>query len=243
MIRENDHLVLVGRGRSVLDYDWPEGIDTMAVSSGVYCFPECRKPDHFVTMDEPKYYMDRFIDHESVWSSDPSIRLWPFCSDANLVNHIKASQYRLCRYRHFDFEEHLPKAPNEEAKWNMVKEYMKVQHQFGFQPGWADYSGVFAWECETDGPMVFRDNGSDLLGLEGLKNSLGLAVQIAHQIGYRHLTFVGVDLQGDHYRNILKRVPDWHARATEAGFVWDCHSNKSALSEFMPVCGELAMAL
>lgn len=232
--------MLVGRGSSVLDYDWPD-VDTMAVSSGVYCFPEGRTPDHFVTMDEPKYYMDRFIDHESVWSSDPTIRLWPFWADPNLVKHVKRSQYRICDYRHFDFKGTLKVIPNEAGMRSLIETYEEVQHQFGFQPGWADYAGTFAWECDNEGPMSYVH--PEPMGVEGLRNSLCFAVQIAHQIGYRHLTFVGVDLLGDPYFNVLKRVPDWHRRAIDAGFYWDCFSHKSALAEFMPVCGEPALAL
>lgn len=224
-------LLVVGRGPSACGFDWPDGVPTLAVSSGVFVFPPGRKPVHFCTLDEPKYFQDQLTEHESVWAKSEHIHYWPFWSDPDIVKHVKAAKYRTCRYRPFDFETALDACPNEEAMRNLIREYGKVQHQFGLQPGWADFPSVFGWDTDDDGPMTFVDGETP--GMDGFLNSLAFGIQIGHQIGYDPLIFVGVDLDGAHYLNLRKRFLGWKYFAETQGKTWLCGTDKSPMSAFM----------
>ena len=166
-------LLIVGRGPSIIGFnDWAKYPEIMAVSSAVFAVPvEARPPSHFVSMDVPKWFLEGLHEEEvtHAWQNDGHVAPWPFWADARIAKHVPEDRNCLGR----------------SLQHNL--------HQFSFQPGWGDFSGVVGWETDyaahpnfTDGPIgMHMPDGSQI------RNSWFYAVQVAHRLGYRRIFFAG----------------------------------------------------
>lgn len=73
-------LIIAGSGPSAVNYEWPDGIDIMAVSSGYRHVP---RMEHFVTLDKvmcfPEWVTDstRWQKHVPDWKNEPEWRICP----------------------------------------------------------------------------------------------------------------------------------------------------------------------
>jgi hypothetical protein len=240
-------LVLLGRGPSVYETDLPSA-DIMAVSSGVYAVPEDRTVKHFVSLDLPKYFLAPLMGrYDIAWQNDKRSRVWPFWSDPNVIKHVAAGRKRngFVRMIPVDLFDRLPEHLQ---KWRepMKDALLEQHHEIGFQPGWADYPNVRGWHVVTPPGKVFAegtppdplpqdrpnfDDPSKPLQMNGVRNSLIMAVQIAHLLGYTRLYFAGIDLRESGYEVVIETLQQWHC---ESKAEWINLAPKSALAKFLP---------
>jgi len=225
-------IYIVGRGPSVYDFDWAV-VDgpIMAVSSGIYALPEGRKPEHFVTMDAPKFFMGELMaDSEIAWQHDNGAKCWPFWADPDIVKHVLAGRAKPGHYRNvpIDILDYVPEKFREHVKL----EFAKQPHIVGYQPNWGDFPNLKTWPMDRTLPPNFSPEGP--FGLEDLCNSWFYAVQIAHRMGFRQLNFIGCDFKLPGYAKVLEKVVRWEELARGHGFAWLNLSPESALSDVMP---------
>ena len=241
MTEQDDRLIIVGRGHSAHDFSWPTDATYMAVSSGIYviprrCRPSKKRPDaklHFVTMDHPKYFMEPLVDHPTAWTFDEKVKLWPFWAEHRVIKHVQESMLKLGTCRYFDWPVAIKACTSEKMLRDLYKEFHDVQDEFGWQPGWADYSSVFSWPVEADENVNFEDRP---VGFSGVRNSLMFSIQIAYRMNYRRILFVGVDLPGERYACMARGVRDCVSVSIGKGMIYGVSSKDSSLSEFLPVC-------
>lgn len=218
----------------------------MAVSSGIFAVPEGMRCDHFVTLDEPKYYMAQLMSQsEHSWGNDGRSRPWKFWTDPAIIKHVVTGRIRTV--------EHLPlsipailkcikmwgergKVPNSEL--SEIKERFFEElgigliGHFGFQPGWGDYQNVRGWGVHNRVHPAWFGDGK--LSVHRAFNSLLMAVQVATRLGFNELRFAGVDLNEDHYKDLRVILSRWHTHARRRGINWINLSPGSALAQFVP---------
>ena len=212
-------LLILGRGPSAHDMTWPD-MPVMAVSSGIFMVPEGRVPDHFATLDTLKFFMAGLWGNGvDGWFEDDGARHWPFWAEPSIVKHVVANRARPGVYRTLPPE--VAKLIPEHHQAPFQTAMIESMHQFGFQPGWGDHANVRGWHIAHEGPPRFTGEG--WMGCDELNNSLLFAVQVAHQLGYKRLHFLGCDLDPDdspHFERLLQIMRRWHLLALEQGFTW-----------------------
>jgi hypothetical protein len=237
-----DTCILVGRGPSADALTWPCRHDVMAVSSGIFKIPSTHPPEHFATLDTVKYYMaGLWPDAMIAWSNDSTIEPWPFWADQSIRKHVLSGCTKRGTYRTLPREliDHIP--PKHRDAFN--RELVSTMHLFGFQPQWGDYSTVIGWRVDKrHGPALDDALPDPVLGLEECPNSLLFGVQVAHQLGYRHLVFAGCDLWQDHHEEARVRLVQWSGRAKALGLRWSCLTDESFLAGTIPVLERLDAA-
>lgn len=236
-------ILIVGRGPSAYGFDWSQ-IDCpiMAVSSGIFAVPRHRC-NHFVTLDEPKYYMAQLMaDSPHAWEHDPDAEYWPFWTDPNLVKHVPQSKMRTLTNLIMPVNEIIEaidvwgKATNAKTRRiNTIKKYFygtlgEQYSQFGLQPGWGDYHNVRGWDLKRNNKPEWFGEGP--IAIPKVFNSLFMAIQIATKMGYRHIRFIGVDLDQELYKSVIVFMKRWHRDAERNGIEWVNHSATSALKDF-----------
>ena len=231
-----DTILIIGRGKSIYDFDWPQDLPIMAISSGIFAVPEGRKVDHFVTLDQPKFYFEPIHDDGEggiTWIQDDSSRHWRFWLDQDIIKHTTSHRLQHMKYKSVPPEimDELPE------KWlrSFTKAILECPHALGFQPTWADYPPCKAWPLHKDDGPNFTDEGP--LGLSGVLNSLFFGVQIAYRLGYRRYIFAGVDFNDEIFEPQRAVMREWYKYATECGLEWINTSPESSLAEYMPTEG------
>lgn len=224
----------------------------MAVSSGIFAIPRHRC-NHFVTLDEPKYFMAQLMaDAPHAWEHDPSAEYWPFWTDPNLVKHIPQSKMRTLTNLIMPVNE-IIEAIDVWAKCNNAKTRTvntikaafygtlgEQYSQFGLQPGWGDYTNTRGWGIKrSNTPAWFADGP---IAIPKVFNSLFMAVQVATRLGYRKLRFIGVELDQDFYDSVLVFMRRWHKDAAKNGIEWVNHSAQSTLRQFVTTDIEMDIA-
>lgn len=221
---DNDTILIAGRGPSIYGFDWSlVDCPVMAVSSGIYAVPQGRAT-HFVSLDEPKYFIEPLVRGGIAWGDDQNAGPWPFWNDPDLVKHVNQARLKPMRYKTIPPEvmDHMP----EHMLRPFCKELLNCHHIFGFQPTWYDYSNVRGWVVDTTLEPAFLVG---VMGLGGICNSLFFAVQIAHQLGYERLYFAGVDFNGEGYCEHRKAFARWASLARDHDFEWECLTPESAI--------------
>lgn len=229
-------LVILGRGPSVYATALPHGVDVMAVSSGIFVLGPDRPPRLFCTMDPPKYFILPCMGHSSIaWQNDAAASSvqgkWAFWSDAKIEKHVNMTRMKRGHVRAipFDLFERLPKRLK---KYKRRMMQALPAHEMGYQPDWGDYPNVRGWPLILGGEANFDDDGP--FALNGIRNSMLFAVQLAHRLGYRTLLFAGCDLNGPGYQEHRNTMERWYGMARERGFRWFNLSAASALAAFVP---------
>lgn len=240
----SDTILIVGRGPSVHTFDWTSvDCPVLAVSSGIFALPRSIHCDHFVSLDEPKYYMAQLMAQcPGSWGNDPKSRYWPFWADASIVKHVVGA-----RIRHIEAPllplDIITKAvkarmavtgEHEELRLVLDAIYREVGSNlanFGLQPGWGDYQNVRGWEVKAlryprweDGPIA----------IHRVYNSLLFAVQVATRLGFRTLKFIGVDLSEEGFASVAKIMRDWHGHAARRGYEWINLGQTSIAGDVIP---------
>jgi hypothetical protein len=246
----NTDVIILGRGPSAYSTELPADADVMAVSSGVFAVPEGRHVDHFVSLDVPKFFIAPLMGvYDIAWQNDKRARVWPFWSDPGVTKHVAAGRNRrgFVRMIPIDLFDRIPERLH---KWRepMKDALLECHHEIGFQPGWADYPNVRGWLVAMTSGSVYEAgtkpgplpdelpsfvSPAEPLKLNGVRNSLIFAVQIAVQLGYKRLLFAGCDLNEPGYEVVTATLRDWMPIAAEHGVEWVNISPESALSEFM----------
>ena len=210
----------------------------MAVSSGVFAVPEhVRPPEHFVSMDVPKWFFAALHDNdvEYAWQFDEH-KPWTFWNDERIAKHIPANRILRGYYRTMPGEVWDVIPP--EAQDAFRREFMDHLHQFSFQPGWGDFSNVVPWDVNDGGPPNFGAGRMGMTGVGGegtIRNSWFFAVQVAARLGYKRLHFIGCDFLGEHYEAHRRRLGPWYELARAAGVEWFSVSPDSALADIVPM--------
>ena len=230
-------LLIVGRGPSIIGFnDWAKYPEIMAVSSAVFAVPvEARPPSHFVSMDVPKWFLEGLHEEEvtHAWQNDGHIAPWPFWADERIAKHVPEDRNCHGGYRHLPDE--IWKVVPERYHAALGRSLQHNLHQFSFQPGWGDFSGVVGWETDyaahpnfTDGPIgMHMPDGSQI------RNSWFYAVQVAHRLGYRRIFFAGCNFQEDRFALCGSRARYLWDLAEAAGHEWVNLSPDTAL-DFLP---------
>jgi hypothetical protein len=228
-----EDLLIVGRGPSVYEHDWDAvHMPVMAVSSGIYGLPETVMPEHFVTLDEPKFFLDSLIEGcDIAWIKDERCRYWPFWREHEIEKHVFSGRVRHGKYRVFPSSEEVLDAIPEEHHKGFICAMAGKLHEFGFQPGWNDWPSVTGWELELKLPPNFTPEGP--FGLSEVNNSLFFAIQVGARLGYRNLHFVGIDLNAEGYDVHRETLRKWQPIAEANGVQFINLSPKSALAEWM----------
>lgn len=250
-------IILLGRGPSAVGFDFPDDVPIMAVSSGIFMVPEGRLPEHFVTLDGPKWFMGALSNSELAWGTDDYSRHWAFWREPSVVKHCANGNAKAGHYRDVPLGDVMEAIP---AKWrDEVKDaFLRHSHELGYQPSWGDYPNIRPWKVSN---MTAKDkvaaevydqptepNFADpdaVLGIEGMRNSIFFAIQVAHHLGFRSLGFVGVDFVHtstdhdgevvEHYVQHRDMMKKWYGIALEHGSEWfNLGGDKSALSAFLP---------
>lgn len=238
-------ILIVGRGPSAYTFDWSTvDCPIMAVSSGIFAVPRYRC-NHFVTLDEPKYYMTQLAENSPhAWEHDKNAEHWPFWTDINLVKHVPQAKLRTMTNRIMPvgeiiaaIEEWGEREKANKRRVNTIKKYFyatlgEQYSQFGLQPGWADYHNVKGYKI---GRKVKPDwFGEDApIQIPRVFNSLFMALQVATRLGYRQLRFIGVDLDQEFYDSAIVFLKRWHLDAYKNGIEWINHSPQSSLRDFV----------
>lgn len=215
----------------------------MAVSSGIFAVPRYRC-NHFVTLDDPKYYMAQLMANAPhAWEHDKSAEHWPFWTDTNLVKHVPESKIRTVTNLIMPVNEIIEAidlwAGKTKTSRQQVASIKKAFYgtlgeqysQFGLQPGWGDYTNVRGWKIRRNNKPDWTD--SQFVNIPRVFNSLFMAIQVAVKLGYRQLRFIGVDLDQEFYESVIVFVKRWAKDAAKNGIEWVNHSPKSALREFV----------
>lgn len=237
-------ILIVGRGPSAYQFDW-SSVDCpiMAVSSGIFAVPRYRC-NHFVTLDEPKYYMAQLMANAPhAWEHDKSAEHWPFWTDINLVKHVPEAKLRTMKNLIMPvneiilaIDEWAEASGAHKNRVNNIKKHFyatlgEEYSQFGLQPGWADYHNVRGYKIgRKPKPDWFGDGP---IQIPRAFNSLFMAVQVATRLGYRHLRFIGVDLDQEFYKSVIVILKRWHLDADRNDIVWVNNSPQSELREFV----------
>jgi hypothetical protein len=230
-------LLIVGRGPSILDFDdWDKFSDVMAVSSAIFAVPEhARPPKHFAAMDVPKWFLEGLHEEEvtHAWQNDGHIAPWPFWKYAEIAKHVPEHTNCHGGYR---------RLPDE--VWNVVPQSAHAAlgrslshsiHQFGFQPGWGDFSSVTGWGVDYAGHPNFTGApiGMYMPDESQIRNTWFFAVQVAHRLGYRRLHFAGCDFEENRFALCEPRARHFWELAQKAGHEWVNLSPGTAL-DFLP---------
>ena len=230
-----DEILIVGRGPSIRGFDFPD-MPIMAVSSGIFAVPEHKRPpEHFVSMDFPKWFIGELhlAETTNAWQHDEHAP-WAFWSDERIAKHIPSERILRGYYRTMPGEVYDVIPP--EAQDAFRRQLLDNLHKFSFQPGWGDFSNVRGWEFHHGGPS-FSDGPIGMIGHGGdgmIRNSWFMAVQVAYRLGYRRLYFAGCDFNGDDYKPHRARLKPWYKMAQDAGMEWVCLTPESALSDVIP---------
>jgi hypothetical protein len=237
-------ILIVGRGKSAYTFDWSTvECPILAISSGIFAVPRYRC-NHFVTLDEPKYYMAQLMaDAPHAWEHDPGAEHWPFWTDPNLVKHVPTSKLRTLTNLIMPVNEIIEAidlwASQSQAKTRTVNRIKAAFYgtlgeqysQFGLQPGWGDYQNVRGWGIRRNNKPAWDGDGP--LHIPRVFNSLFMALQVASRLGHKHMRFIGVDLDREFYDSALVFLKRWHKDAGKHGIEWVNHSGHSALAEFV----------
>lgn len=252
-------LLIIGRGPSLADFDlggWHG--DTMAVSSGIYAMPEERPPDHFVSLDGPKFFMgalraqtdteyrlDGDGEYRRIRAEEPlrshawhsECEAWPFWSYAEIAKHVNITRAKRGHFRTLP-DGMLDEMPSEYLR-PFIDSIASSGHMLGYQPSWGDFPNVVGWECDTDNPVNFGATGA-LGGTAGAAhtcNSLTFAVQVAHRLGYRQIGFVGTDMVAPIYHRAVDLLERCWDIARDDGAEWVSYNYpESPLSAYLPAC-------
>lgn len=240
----SESILIVGRGPSAHGFDWSTvDCPIMAVSSGIFAVPRYRC-NHFVTLDDPKYYMTQLMaDSPHAWEHDPNAAYWPFWTDPNLVKHVPKSKMRTLTNLIMPINEIIEAIDDWAActkahknRVNTIKKYFygtlgEQYSQFGLQPGWGDYHNVRGWDIKRNNKPDWSADGA--IAIPKVFNSLFMAIQVAVRLGYKHLRFIGVDLDQDFYDSVIVFMQRWHKDAARNGIEWTNHSAVSNLRDFV----------
>lgn len=223
-------LLIVGRGPSAARFDFRSWRgDIMAVSSGIFV-DRMPAPQHFVTVDEPKYFMGAlWPDSAHAWSNDPICTPWRFWARAEIAKHVPLASVRGGHYRLVPPA--LLAAAPERHRATLRAALNSASHEMGFQPGWGDYSNVQGWQLDRRAPMSFEPCGT--FGLDGVGNSLLFALQVAARLGYRRHVLVGVDLTEARFAQAVEVLRHRSADAAAHGIEWLIGAGGEGL-RFMP---------
>ena len=169
-------VILAGRGRSIADFIWPDDSTPIAaVSSGIFMKHLPRRPEHFIGIDPPRFYVKS---HKRwMYFEDPWVRWFDFCNDPNITKHVP----------HYDIPvepllDLLRASPKDNAPDPTVP-----------NPSWSEFPNVRRWEFIHDGPINFTQGP---LGGSELRHSTFFALQVLHRLGFTRVAFAGIDLSG-----------------------------------------------
>lgn len=241
-------ILIVGRGPSAYKFDYSQvDCPIMAVSSGIFAVPRYRC-NHFVTLDDPKYYMAQLMSHSpNAWEHDKGAEHWPFWTDQNLVKHVPNSKMRTTHnlimpvneivqaIEEWGESEQARTGKSQTRRVNTITKYFygtlgEQYSQFGLQPGWGDYVNVRGWGIKRNNKPDWFGEGP--LCIPKVFNSLFMALQVASRLGHNHFRFVGVDLDEEFYKSMVVFMKRWHKDAAKNGIDWTNHSATSSLKEF-----------
>jgi hypothetical protein len=225
-------LLIVGRGESAHKQAHSDTLrHSMAVSSGIFMFGQGNPPEHFCTLDSVKFFQaGLWTERNHGWQYDENARQWPFWANENIAKHVASTRVKPGTYRTLPPE--IYDVIPEYAMLAFNREHAKNTHLFGFQPNWGDYSNVQGWPIDTIATPSFGDGP---IGLGECFNSLIMAVQVAHRLGYQDLEFTGCDLLSGGYKQLTAILAAAYPAAQAAGMDWVSLSPQSRLNEFLPV--------
>ena len=225
-------ILITGRGPSIYDHDWSTvTCPIMAVSSGIFAVPEHVQVDHFVTMDPLKFFMAGLTDACDIsWCRDERATHTAFWRDDLVTKHVLRSRLKPASYRTLP-EEIWDVIPDQHLR-QFQKAMTNTLHAFGFQPSWGDCPNVRGWDIGIEDPPSLDGDGR--LGIEGVRNSWLMAVQIAAKLGYRRILFAGCDFSHDCYDAIAPTIERWHGIFADAGIEWINLSPGSRLACWLP---------
>jgi hypothetical protein len=231
MTREHD-LILVGRGDSVRDFEWPwstAGTPPIgAISSGAFVISDLvrsqasLRPRYLFTLDPPKYY--DFVG--GAWRADKKCQWWPVNDDQDVEKHVPQSKF------HGGYERVVNVDPPYSLEW-LVEVYRGRNDASGWQAGWCDFDNIHPWDYNKHAPISFVDG--EMLGGGGTNNSLLFGLQVAHRLGHRDVLMVGCDLNCGTLGVLVEVLRYVYPLARRAGMHWSVSSDRSALSSFLHV--------
>jgi hypothetical protein len=175
-VEDIDEIVLVGRGDSVEDFDWPD-LPIGCVSSAIFlkCLP--RKPDYWILVDGPRWFIESH--KQWTWKHDPKTEWWDACG-SQIPKHVPFA---------------YPKGHPLMDLFAAPKGHNQPDPNIPCPP-WSDYPNVTYWGYQRRWPIYFGDG---VLGGSGFANSITFALQVVYRLGFRRIRFAGVDFADPAY--------------------------------------------
>lgn len=220
----DDTIILAGRGPSIAGMVLPDH-PIMAVSSGVFAIGD-RRPEHFCTVDKPRYFCSDRSSIPHAWPHDPICKWWDVC-ESDTEKHVPSS-----------VATHggpvvVPSGVQDTLDLDLAVMLQERQGTPGTAPGWLDFPSVVQHTYERFAGPCFASDGVLGLGDSGQVNSVLFAVQVGARLGYKRVLFAGVDLAEKRLRDVSDTLGRWYPLARACGVEWLNLSGESLLSEWM----------
>ena len=224
-------IIIAGRGPSITKTVLPE-FPILAVSSGVFALGG-RKPEHFCSLDRPRYFDTCRSDIPHAWPQDPICKWWSMCHDPDVRKHIPTHMASV------GGKNRIPEGTQDTLDLDLL---MLIRERgvtnMGDSPGWLDYPNVWVHAYEQSVGPCFDGNARMGLGDAGHANSLYFAVQVAAWMGCKRMFFAGIDLNEERFERVSDTLQRWYPLARAHGIEWlNLSGEMSRLAEWMP-CGE-----
>jgi hypothetical protein len=185
-----EDIIFVGRGNSVLDYDWPD-YPIAGISSGIFVKQIPRKPDYFFCLDPPRFWLEP----RKIWRyfGDPKCLWWDILA-TDIAKHVPAGKREVNPL--FDLIHGLPGD-------NLPDPTLP-------NPQWDEFPNVTTWKYERTRAINWD---GDILGGNDWGNSVPFALQIAWRLGFKRVHFAGVEWSMPGWGDVRERMNEIRKQA------------------------------
>jgi hypothetical protein len=194
-VEDIDEIVLVGRGKSVETFDWPD-LPIAAVSSAIFIKQIPRQPDYWFVLDPARFFIgapDGMPYKRWVYMTDPNVKWWDACNS--------------------EIEKHVPFGiPQVNPMFDMFRAVAPdngPDHTLPC-PAWDEFPNVTQWPYKRADEVNWD---GEVIGSNGWANTLPFALQVLYRMGFRRVYFAGIEWSMPHWDGVRKKINDLRERS------------------------------